>query len=160
MWRSIVCMLLVGIATTGLAQTQIGEYSSPKSDDGDFLAVGGGIGSPAGVTLIGGYYVAPIAFRVSGGYWHEGWNGIQGDFGVTLTRSSSLNMGISLVVGKFSVDPVDDRGEKQLFSQHYVGLAYDMYLSGFFLQAGLGTGNGDYPNPQALLQLGYLFEMH
>ncbi len=160
MLRTVVCCILVGAATTCLAQTSGGPFAKGKTDDGDFLVVGGGIGSPAGITLIGGYYFKPLVLRVSGGYWKKGWDGVQGDLGINLSRSSSFAMGVSLVAGRFRANPLNDQGEKQLFVQNYVGLTYDMYLSGFFLQAGLGAGNGDYPNPQVLFQIGYLFELH
>lgn len=42
-------------------------------------------------------------------------------------------------------------------SQRYIGLTYDFLLGNFFLQVGSGVGQGDYKNPQLLLQMGYLF---
>ncbi|PJZ46528.1 hypothetical protein [Leptospira brenneri] len=42
-------------------------------------------------------------------------------------------------------------------SQRYIGLTYDFLLGNFFLQVGGGVGQGDYRNPQLLLQMGYLF---
>lgn len=42
-------------------------------------------------------------------------------------------------------------------SQRYIGLTYDFLLGNFFLQVGGGIGQGDYKNPQLLLQMGYLF---
>ncbi|HMV79698.1 MAG TPA: hypothetical protein PL048_16400 [Leptospiraceae bacterium] len=44
------------------------------------------------------------------------------------------------------------------FSQNYIGLTYDVYLDGFFLQLGAGYGQGSYRNPQLLIQVGYLFD--
>jgi hypothetical protein len=48
--------------------------------------------------------------------------------------------------------------QKAPFHQNYIGLTYDVYLSGFFLQVGAGTGAGDYRNPQLLFKLGYFFD--
>ncbi|WP_210412879.1 hypothetical protein [Leptospira gomenensis] len=42
--------------------------------------------------------------------------------------------------------------------QSYVGLTYDLLLGNFFLQLGGGIGQGDYRNPQLLIQVGYLFD--
>lgn len=42
--------------------------------------------------------------------------------------------------------------------QRYIGLTYDILLGNFFLQFGGGIGQGDYRNPQLLLQMGYLFD--
>ncbi len=44
------------------------------------------------------------------------------------------------------------------FHQQYVGLTYDLLLGNFFLQVGMGYGQGSYRNPQLLLQMGYLFD--
>ena len=46
----------------------------------------------------------------------------------------------------------------QNFSQSYIGLAYDLYLDGFFLQIGAGIGKGTYRDPQLVFQMGYLVD--
>jgi hypothetical protein len=46
----------------------------------------------------------------------------------------------------------------QNFSQSYIGLAYDLYLDGFFLQIGAGIGKGAYRDPQLVFQMGYLVD--
>ncbi|TGN19514.1 hypothetical protein [Leptospira idonii] len=48
--------------------------------------------------------------------------------------------------------------QKVYLRQQYIGLTYDILLSNFFLQVGAGIGQGDYKNPQLLLQMGYLFD--
>ncbi|TGK85710.1 hypothetical protein EHQ23_13845 [Leptospira bourretii] len=47
--------------------------------------------------------------------------------------------------------------QKVHLSQRYIGMTYDFLLGNFFLQVGGGIGQGDYKNPQLLLQMGYLF---
>jgi hypothetical protein len=42
---------------------------------------------------------------------------------------------------------------------HRVGAAYDAYPSGFCIQIGLARCRGDYPNPQLVMQFGYLFAL-
>ncbi|MCE9501850.1 MAG: hypothetical protein K8R21_15320 [Leptospira sp.] len=49
-------------------------------------------------------------------------------------------------------------GKKTPLHQSYVGLTYDIRLGGFFFQLGLGSGRGDYKNPQLLFQFGYMFD--
>ncbi len=44
------------------------------------------------------------------------------------------------------------------FHQQYVGLTYDILVGGFFLQLGMGFGQGSYRDPQLLMQMGYLFD--
>jgi hypothetical protein len=48
--------------------------------------------------------------------------------------------------------------QKVYLKQQYIGLTYDILLGNFFLQLGGGIGQGDYKNPQLLLQMGYLFD--
>jgi len=124
-------------------------------------ALGAGFGTPGGITGIGGVFIAPLAVRVSGGYWGKQWNGFQGDIGVLLNSSPLFAHGISLVGGVFRVNPLipDNAGvpREQSKMVHYVGAAYDAYLGGFFLQIGLAHGRGDYPDPQLLVQCAYLF---
>lgn len=48
--------------------------------------------------------------------------------------------------------------QKVYLKQQYLGLTYDILLGNFFLQLGGGIGQGDYRNPQLLLQMGYLFD--
>ncbi|MCK6379859.1 MAG: hypothetical protein L6Q54_01215 [Leptospiraceae bacterium] len=51
-----------------------------------------------------------------------------------------------------------NQGKKAYLHQSYIGITYDVRLGGFFLQLGIGTGRGDYRNPQLLFQLGYMFD--
>lgn len=51
-----------------------------------------------------------------------------------------------------------NQGKKAYLHQSYIGITYDIRLGGFFLQLGIGTGRGDYRNPQLLLQMGYMFD--
>lgn len=48
--------------------------------------------------------------------------------------------------------------QKVYLKQQYLGVTYDFLLGNFFLQLGGGIGQGDYKNPQLLLQMGYLFD--
>ena len=131
--------------------------------DARFVALGAGIGTPAGFTFIGGIYFAPLAVRVSGASWGPRWNGFQADLSLVFNHTSNFAQGLSLVAGVFRTNPVlpDASGTlvEQSKSDHYVGGTFDMYLAGFFFQIGLAHGRGDYPNPQLLVQCGYLFAL-
>ncbi|TGL44747.1 hypothetical protein [Leptospira perdikensis] len=48
--------------------------------------------------------------------------------------------------------------QKVYLKQQYLGLTYDILMGNFFFQLGGGIGQGDYKNPQLLLQMGYLFD--
>lgn len=157
MIRLLVCAVFACMAAIASAQTATTGGATMDSGGAGFFEFGAGVGSPSGVCLIGGYDAGLFAGRLSGGYWKKGWNGVQADIAINFIRSSSLAMGASLLGGRFVVNPLNERGEEQLYSVRYLGVAYDIYLAGFFLQAGLAGGKGDYPNPQAIIQVGYLF---
>lgn len=139
------------------------ESEAAGSGDARFFALGAGIGTPAGFTFIGGFYFAPVALRISGGAWGPHWNGFQADLSLIFNHTSAFAQGVSLVGGVFRTNPVllDAAGNlsEQTKSVHYLGGTFDMYLAGFFLQIGLAHGRGDYPNPQLLVQAGYLFAL-
>jgi hypothetical protein len=126
-----------------------------------FLGIGAGIGSPSGITVIVSACYAPIVVRVSGGYWGASWNGVQGDIGFLFNSSPYFAHGISFIGGVFRTNPLlpNERGAPAEADKRvrYFGAAYDVYLSGFYLQVGLARGQGDYPNPQLAMQFGYLF---
>jgi hypothetical protein len=139
----------------GVAQT---ERIERRSDDGGFFMLGLGIGSPNGAALVAGYDFGPVAIRLSGGGWTRGWYGAEGDLAIRFNRGSSFAHGMSIIGGRFGTNPVNELGVKNLKTQSFLGVTYDVYLSGFFLQAGLDFGRGDYPSPDAVYQFGYLFE--
>jgi hypothetical protein len=132
--------------------------SSSSGSEG-ILAVGAVIGTPSGVSFMGGYYFKNFAVRLSGGSWGKEWNGFQGDLSYNLTRSSSFSTNVSLIGGQYGNTLKDVSLGESVKRQRYWGLAYDVYLSGFFLQTGVGFGSGDYPSPQFLFQCGYLIEL-
>ncbi len=121
------------------------------------------VGVPSGVALMGGIIAPPLSVRLSGGYWGSDWNGLQADVGWVFDAEGLLTQGIFVVAGTFRVNPrlLTDQGMlvKSVRQDRYVGLAYEVDYSGFFLQAGLAKGRGDYPNPEVLLQAGYLISL-
>ena len=126
-----------------------------------FFIVGATIGSPTSLSLTAGYYLDALAVRISGAYWNSDWYGIEGSLGVNITRSKDLIQTISIVAGKYgtSVSGVDAVGmpTTTIGRQNYIGGAYTVYYSGFLLQLGLGSGSGDFPNPQFIYHFGYTF---
>lgn len=152
--RLLAILCIAVLPVTAPAQSEVrGETSS---EDGRIM-IGAGIGMPAGASLIAGYDFGPIALRATGGGWAKGWYGAQGDVAINLNRGMWFAHGVSIVMGRFGSNPVNAEGEKVYKSQHYVGVTYDMYLAGFFLQAGLAFGKGDYPTTDGMFQFGYLY---
>ncbi|WP_208861979.1 hypothetical protein [Leptospira barantonii] len=78
-------------------------YTTPKSTD--FLVYGATIGSPASINFNIGYYYKDIVVRASGGKWNPHWWGGQVDIGYSFWKTPVIAHSISLVFGKFQVDP-------------------------------------------------------
>ncbi len=150
----ITCLTLLSMPI----RAQSAEPQGEVTDHGSFL-IGAGLGTPAGVSLIAGYDFGPLALRVSGGGWSKGWYGGEGDLAVRLYHGVFFAHGISLVAGRYATNPLNAIGETEHKSQKYLGVTYDMFLSGFFLQAGLAFGKGDYPGVDGMFQFGYLLSI-
>lgn len=75
----------------------------PKSTN--FLVYGASIGSPGSINLNLGYYYKDVVVRVSGGKWNPHWWGGQVDIGYSFWKTPVIAHSVSLVFGKFEVDP-------------------------------------------------------
>jgi hypothetical protein len=143
--------------------TQAQSQGIQESDQSGFAVLGAGIGSPSGVVLVGGYYCSPFALRLSGGSWGKSWNGWQADLGVNLSRGSFFAQGLSLIGGRWTANPVlpDKQGmlAEQVETQSYLGIAYDMYVSGLFVQMGLAFPRQPAGPAEAAVQLAFLIGM-
>ncbi len=126
-----------------------------------FFFAGATIGTPGGVTLNTGYYFKHFALKISGSYWRKDWYGAQGDLEFVFSNKGELIQGVSLVGGIFIAIPFSDAVTSlPPTQQNYIGVAYDAYYSGFYLQSGLGFGLRSYPpNLQLLFQFGYVFSL-
>ncbi len=128
-----------------------------------FAVIGAGIGSPSSIAIIAGLYSSGWSAKISGAPWGPNWRGIQASITVPFNHQDRFVHGIALVAGSFRLNPVltDDNGvsRETIRTGRYIGLAYDVLYAGFSVQAGLGTGSGDYKNPQLLLQCGYLITL-
>lgn len=142
----------------GNSPTPDSMLSSQNSSTSGSFVLGATLGAPSGISVLGGFYFTDFGMRISGGSWGKNWNGVQGDLSINFLRRSSFVMSISVLAGQFQNKPTDTQQGGQYVQQKYYGLAYDMYLAGFFLQTGLATGPGEYSNPEFTFQFGYLWE--
>lgn len=130
-------------------------------EEWNMAVLGAGIGSPAGVSFIGGYYFNRLALRISGAGWGEHLYGVQADCSVVLNRGSFFSQGISLFAGRFSTESFDETTASNIVRrQEYAGVGYDLFAGGFYIEAGLGFGISrapEYRNPIPVYQAGYLF---
>lgn len=153
--------ILIFLILTAAAAAQVQEPPVERSPSN--FALGATVGSPAGISAVGAFYSEHISLRVSGGAWGKDWYGLQAECSLVLFRGEEFSHGISLLAGRFGtrtyIDPEQGYDSR---TQNYIGLAYDMNLGGFFLEAGLGFGPGTapgFPNPVGLFQAGYLFRL-
>lgn len=153
-----VLLLLAVISTRAFPQVPT---TARGEDDGNMAVLGAAVGTPAGVSFVGGYFFNQLALRISGGSWGEYQYGIQGDCSVILNRGSLFSHGIALFAGRFSMDTFNGTTASNIIrTQNYIGAGYDVFLAGFYLEAGLGFGTSRFPeyrNPIPVYQAGYLF---
>jgi hypothetical protein len=114
------------------------------------------IGAPSSMGLTGQANAGVFLLRLSGGSWTKTWWGGQGDFGVIVSRAGALVQSIDVIAGRFSVRNRDENGGEQRYRQDYLGMAYAVSYGGFLVEIGLGSGRGDFPNPQLIYQFGYM----
>jgi hypothetical protein len=117
-----------------------------------------------GFSLVGGAYkVNPFNPQVGAGGQNSyedsssfpGYQNTEPTFNDTIIRSYIAAQDPNL----FALLEYDYSQRKYAsFSQNYVGLAYDLYLDGFFMQLGAGVGRGAYRDPQLIFQMGYVFD--
>jgi hypothetical protein len=154
-----LCILLTLCSMCAMAQ----DRPVPDDDRRGAFTIGAAMGTPSGLAFAAGAALDPFQIRIAGGWWKSGWNGIQGSIGIPFSRGPYLTHGLAIAWGFYKANPVlpDDQGNDAMVvkQEHYVGLVYDVDYAGFFLQSGLAAGWGDYPNPQVLVQFGYLFSL-
>ena len=155
-----MCLCLAILLSHGIVHAAGPPDTSTASARSARLILGALVGVPSGVAVTGGVVAEPLCVKVSGGYWGSDWNGVQGDVGWVFDSEGLLAQGIFVVGGTFRANPqlLNGQGElvRNIRQERYIGLAYGVDYAGFFLQAGLAKGMGDYPNPAVLLQAGYL----
>ena len=156
--RSILLLLLSLCAGVMTAQGGIHDEDSP-----DKFSLGLSLGTPSGVAVVAFVPLGPVQLRAGGGWWRATWNGLDGSIGIPVSSNSMLTQSVSAVWGYFKANPIlpDNSGRtvESIRREHYLGVAYDVNYAGFFVRTGVARGWGDYPNPQILLQCGYLFSL-
>ncbi len=112
----------------------------------DFLGVT--LLTPAGLNLVYGHWFGDFGLRFSGAYF-GGLAGLEIDALHRLSINENVNHSLFWALGSLVVDNNN---------WNYLGFGWLMNLSGFFVQAGLSIGAGDYSSPQLIAQIGYVYE--
>lgn len=130
-----------------------------------FFAIGPTVGLPSGLNLHAQLHLWRFIFRGSGMFYGSDFMGYQGDFGFSLFNGVRVRHSLSFVGGYmkrlplFALDPAfpdNKTGVSQATA--YFGGAYELFMDGFFLQAGIGKAMSDeLKNPMLIFQAGYLF---
>jgi len=159
-FRAITTILGMTTLLSGAVSAATPADTTGVDESNVAFVVGPLIGVPSGMALMAGMVAGPLSVKASGGYWGSDWNGIQADIGWVFDNEGVLTQGVFVVGGTFRVNPILMNGQgmpaKTIRQERYVGVAYEAEYSGFYLQAGLAKASGDYPNPELLLQAGYL----
>ena len=146
-------------------QVAVVEYiaGSEKRVKASYPLLGISIGSPAGVQIMSGYYFKGFGIRASAGYIGRLYGG-QINFMLNLKKHENFTSNLSLIAGYShfdlgeQTDPFGFRIGEDIREWRYGGITWDANWSGFFLEAGLSAGSGDFHTPQIVFQIGYLYE--
>jgi small nuclear ribonucleoprotein (snRNP)-like protein len=120
--------------------------------------------TPGGINLLFGQHFGKFGIRLQGGLLplsRTMW-GFQGNLLYNFQKSESFENNISLAFGQLNI-PINkgfSPWEGTIYENGdwtYGAVCYDFNTGGFFLEVGLSFGTGYFSNPQALLQLGYVY---
>lgn len=125
-----------------------------------YTELGINLGTPAGVNLALGYWFGEFGLRASGMVLGS-IQGFQGNAGIKLSDNANRSHVLALIFGQSRLE------EKKVYlfgpdevvyrTWSYFGLAYELNWHGFFVEAGLTAGSGDFSSPQVAAQIGYMY---
>ena len=134
------------LASLGLGLALSASLATPRlAEARAYGEIGGSVGTPSGLHLIGGYRQDKFGARLAGGYLGDLF-GLQVGAGLRLDNDKGATHGFDVNLGTLNVDGAGFK---------YIEPAYSFHgRRGFFAEVGLGVGVGDYNNPQLLFQIG------
>lgn len=131
-----------------------------------FFALGATIGEPASLNAHAAFYMWRFIVRGSGMFYGPNAMGIQGDLGFSFLNGARVRHSVSFVAGYARRNPLfvgldpNFPNDKTAVLQTgtYLGVAYELFMDGFFVQAGVGNNmGGEMKSPILIFQAGYLF---
>jgi hypothetical protein len=147
---AIVLMLLAGSLARSHAQAPSDSLTNAHQDDPRYIELGATIGPPGGLNVVIGQWFGPWVVRASGMRYNDHTRGQQILAGFEFAQSPGLQHAICLAAGSWSLLDHDCK---------YIGPAYDLRVSGFFVEFGIGLGYSSYPADQIFWQFGYTFRL-
>jgi len=132
------------------------EFLGARSDlkDVTYHELGINLGYLTGLNVAAGFWFRPAGLRVFGIYFKEKVNSIQLNIGWRLADNSKRYHAIAAVLG--SMKNINRDGYEKI-EWTYVGVVYNLYYRGFFLESGLSIGQGSVSSPQFLVKIGYMY---
>ncbi len=172
-----IYVLLENSSELELNQSEIKSYEYHSTTQSGYPAFGATIGTPGILNLVGYYnFSNNLQLRIQGGglsrddpaytgYYSDevmtGGYGLQVNFGYLLSVSDHFEHCLSLSLGYMELYYQDYNYYFGKYSYDYdwgyVGLNYNINWGGFFAEIGLSAGEGDFSNPQLMIQLGYVY---
>lgn len=119
-------------------------------------------GTPSLGNIVAGYHLNNLMFKASGLYLGDR-RGIQLEFGYKFSEYARTYHAFSIVGGLQSFEffencmPLTERKYVEK-NWKYVGIVYNMNSNGFYIQPGICIGEGDFSNPNYLIQIGYVYQ--
>jgi hypothetical protein len=122
-----------------------------------YPVIGATLGTPSGFNLVGGYYFNGWGGRLSGFYVGPTLLGAQVDLLRNIGKSGSFSHDVYITAG-FSYSETDYGSFRVGNEWDFLGFGYDFNWHGLFATLGISAGSGDFSSPQALFQVGYVYE--
>ncbi len=121
-----------------------------------YSELGVNVGTPAGLNAAFGRWFGLFGLRLSGMLYYPALAGAQLNFGFKLSDNANRSHVLALIAGSSVIEDSWGWYARDKYWT-YLGAVYELNLSGFFLQAGASVGEGDYSNPQLMVQIGYMY---
>lgn len=136
--------------------TDLVSYNIIEAKNLGYSSLGLTLLQPGGLNILYGYqFENGMMFRLECGYFST-MSGAQANVGYTLRRSESFEHSFSIAAG-FSEMTLKGSWDNKHYDWAYAGLTYNLNWNGFFVEIGMTVGEGDFTNPQLLLQFGYVY---
>ncbi len=118
------------------------------------------LGTPAGLNVVGAKHFDNLMVKASGFYLGKNAKGIQFEIGYKLAEFARTYHAINIVAGVAELRESNAKYINNYIykSWQYLGVVYNLNTNGFYLQTGLSHSYGDFPSPQFLLQIGYVYQ--
>jgi hypothetical protein len=135
-------------------------YDVAERQNSQYWSVGGTVGTPSGLQVVGSYDIDRYGVRTSIGIVGE-IAGAQLNIFRKLHRANHFSHELSGILGFTNqryFRLIDGELLYNYLDEYYLGVGYSAHWYGFFGEIGIASGVDPFFHPQVLLQLGYIHE--